>query len=231
MFWGIKYRSLDFDPVVKARLLKKLEQRSIWENGCRVWQGYRDQKGYGSIHIGNSRYGGYVVKVHRVAWAILKGPPPTDRDLDHRCRNRACWNVEHLRPSTTWENIHAEGSLATAHLNAGKTHCPRGHEYTPDNIRWQRAHGKILGRICKTCDNQRNRDEYWEWRKDNPVEPHPNLRKTHCKQGHEFTPENTYVYRTGKRACRMCRAQWSNANYRPEQIARLKAKLAKLERP
>ena len=32
-----------------------------------------------------------------------------------------------------------------------------------------------------------------------------NARKTHCKHGHEFTPENTYHYRTG-RECRACRA-------------------------
>jgi len=29
--------------------------------------------------------------------------------------------------------------------------------------------------------------------------------KTHCKEGHEFTPENTYVWR-GARKCRACRA-------------------------
>lgn len=31
--------------------------------------------------------------------------------------------------------------------------------------------------------------------------------KTHCKNGHEFTPENTYIrtgFRNGKRTCRTC---------------------------
>lgn len=29
--------------------------------------------------------------------------------------------------------------------------------------------------------------------------------KTHCKHGHPFTPENTYVYRNGRhRSCRIC---------------------------
>ena len=27
---------------------------------------------------------------------------------------------------------------------------------------------------------------------------------THCKNGHEFTEENTYTYRSGKRGCRKC---------------------------
>jgi hypothetical protein len=31
-------------------------------------------------------------------------------------------------------------------------------------------------------------------------------RKTHCVNGHEFTPENTYVDPNGKRNCRKCRS-------------------------
>lgn len=30
--------------------------------------------------------------------------------------------------------------------------------------------------------------------------------RTHCIHGHEFTPENTYLDRRGKRGCRECRA-------------------------
>lgn len=33
---------------------------------------------------------------------------------------------------------------------------------------------------------------------------HPMANRTHCKRGHEFTPENTHVYR-GSRFCRACR--------------------------
>ena len=32
-----------------------------------------------------------------------------------------------------------------------------------------------------------------------------NAKKTHCCNGHEFTPENTYVMACGGRACRTCR--------------------------
>ncbi|MFD5577280.1 HNH endonuclease signature motif containing protein [Streptomyces pseudogriseolus] len=32
-------------------------------------------------------------------------------------------------------------------------------------------------------------------------------RKTHCKQGHEFTPENTYLRGDGSRKCRVCHRQ------------------------
>lgn len=34
---------------------------------------------------------------------------------------------------------------------------------------------------------------------------------THCKRGHELTPENTYVSTDGKRNCRICRRAYDNA--------------------
>lgn len=49
--------------------------------------------------------------------------------------------------------------------------------------------------------------------KQNMLDPHAqspssvNSRKTHCNQGHEFTPENTYVGDgVGRRRCRACNA-------------------------
>jgi hypothetical protein len=54
-----------------------------------------------------------------------------------------------------------------------------------------------------------------------PVTPQENVRralpfmvwpkKTHCKNGHEFTLENTYYFRNGSRACRKCVRAWQNA--------------------
>lgn len=31
-------------------------------------------------------------------------------------------------------------------------------------------------------------------------------RQTHCKRGHEFTPQNTYISKRNERVCRKCRA-------------------------
>jgi len=33
---------------------------------------------------------------------------------------------------------------------------------------------------------------------------HPQARKTHCKRGHRFSPDNTYYTPDGRRRCRTC---------------------------
>lgn len=40
-------------------------------------------------------------------------------------------------------------------------------------------------------------------------------RKTHCDYGHEFTPENTYIWRNKMRQCRICRDR-RNREWREE---------------
>lgn len=49
-----------------------------------------------------------------------------------------------------------------------------------------------------------------------------NFRKTHCVNGHEFTPENTYVWRSDKvtmRQCRICGRQ-NTADYLARKAAK-----------
>jgi len=36
------------------------------------------------------------------------------------------------------------------------------------------------------------------------LDPHPHREKTHCKHGHEYTPENTYIRGDGWRRCVAC---------------------------
>lgn len=41
-----------------------------------------------------------------------------------------------------------------------------------------------------------------------------NQRKTHCKEGHPFSPENTYVMGSGKRVCKTCNQARCARQYR-----------------
>ena len=40
-------------------------------------------------------------------------------------------------------------------------------------------------------------------------------KKTHCKRGHEFTEENTYIDARGRRVCRACKLLWHHSNKEP----------------
>lgn len=117
------------------------------ETGCWQWTASIRSDGYGEV-----KFRGHTRLVHHAAYELLVGPIPDDGLVfDHLCRNRACCNPEHLERVTQGENL-ARGH----HANRAKTHCPQGHEYTPENT--GRASGGA--RRCLTCkrlDSRRRR--------------------------------------------------------------------------
>lgn len=107
---------------------------------CHVFKGNKDRAGYGRVF---SR--GKTVKVHRYVWAERFGPIGK-LYIDHRCRTKACCNVDHLRVVTPRVNA-LENSVGHAATNAAKTHCKKGHKFTPKNTRITNKGG----RECRQC--------------------------------------------------------------------------------
>jgi len=106
---------------------------------CWEWTAGKTASGYGNF----KRYGKDCV-AHRVSFELVRGEIPDGLVLDHLCRNHACVNPAHLEPVTRWENVR-RGVGYTAQ-QARKTHCKRGHEFTPENTYPWRS-----GRICRAC--------------------------------------------------------------------------------
>lgn len=66
------------------------------ENGCWIFRGYiNTRNGYG--YIGRK-------PAHRVYYEKHVGAIPAGLEIDHKCRNRACVNPDHLEPVTHSEN-------------------------------------------------------------------------------------------------------------------------------
>jgi hypothetical protein len=128
---------------VLPRLMKWVEPDP--DTGCWNWTGAKDRHGYGRISI---RPDGTKF-THRVAYELLIGPIPQGLSLDHLCRNTSCCNPAHLEPVTHAENVRRGAS-------GPKTHCPRGHEYTPENTYVRTRSGKG-SRECRTCQREQDK--------------------------------------------------------------------------
>ena len=103
---------------------------------CWLWTGHVNRGGYGMFNAEAGR----TRVAHRQSYEIFVGLIPEGLQLDHLCRNRRCVNPAHLEPVTAAENT-ARG------LNAKRTACPRGHDYTPENIYVNR----LGAQVCREC--------------------------------------------------------------------------------
>ena len=113
---------------------------------CWLWTGFAHGRGggYGNFAMGNKR----EVQAHRWAYEFCVGPIPEGLQLDHLCRVRLCVLPDHLEPVTGRVNtLRGVGACA---VNARKTHCTNGHEFSIENT-YRRKEG---GRRCRTCQKR-----------------------------------------------------------------------------
>ena len=129
-------------------LRQPLEER-FWKfvgapsaDGCRVWTGARDEQGRGHFGFGSRTT---VVKAHRMAYELAVGPIPPGMKVCHSCDNPPCCEPTHLFLGTQADNVADMVRKGRSHQQQ-KTHCPRGHEYTPENTRLYKT-----GRYCRKC--------------------------------------------------------------------------------
>ena len=114
---------------------------------CWLWTGGKNSEGYGRFYDGTRE-----VQAHRFAYEFCIGPIPNGLTIDHLCRTHNCVEPLHLEPVTGRENL-LRGMGAGA-INARKTHCHRGHEFTVANTRLSEKGW----RYCRACGCIKQRD-------------------------------------------------------------------------
>jgi hypothetical protein len=137
----------------RASVMDRLRAYSVESSsGCWLWQLKIDKNGYGRMAVG-----GKTVLAHRAAYEAFVGPIPDGLVIDHLCHtrdrscagascvHRRCVNPDHLDVVTPGENTRRGRSLWA--INARKTHCKNGHEFTSANTYVWNG-----GRYCRTCN-------------------------------------------------------------------------------
>jgi len=129
------------------------------DEGCLMWTGPTGKGGYGRFQP-DEKDPNSKVQAHRWIYEVVKGEIPEGYQIDHvchtkaveagtcggsECRHRLCCNPDHLEAVTA-----AENTFRQDHANRRKTHCPAGHEYTPENTSIRSG-----ARHCKACEAAR----------------------------------------------------------------------------
>lgn len=126
------------------------------ENGCLRWDGFITSDGYGAVGYRGRRH----TLTHRAFWIEQVGDIPDGMTVDHECHNRdtacsgrsecphrRCVEVTHLRIVSAVEN-----TQASPNAMARRTHCPHGHEYSPENTAIYDGR-----RFCIACSRVRSK--------------------------------------------------------------------------
>ena len=110
--------------------------------GCWLWLAGKLKKGYGQFSVGKKK-----ITAHRMSWELHNGAIPNALLVLHKCDVPACVNPGHLFLGTYSDNI--QDCIKKGRLNPPpkKTHCIKGHAFTPENTfpRWNGT------QACKRC--------------------------------------------------------------------------------
>lgn len=142
-------------------LKRVMAQVEFSATGCWLWRGQIGAWGYGQTNH-RARH----VAVHRGMYEVLHGVRLDRWQLVmHTCDTPACCNPMHLKLGSPGDNV-LDAASKGRHHNARKTHCKRGHEFTPENT-YLKVTPKTTMRACLACQKlNHDKPEYVAWRRE-----------------------------------------------------------------
>lgn len=149
-------------PAERPLFLQKIEdnvERLPW-SGCWVWTGFCAQKkGTSDIRPRISVHR-KSVSTYRLMYELTFGDIPEGMLVCHRCDVSLCVNPEHLFLGTSLDN-NLDCARKGRHGESKRTHCLRGHPFTPENI--SRSKGPNI-RVCLECQRAKDRKNPVDWK-------------------------------------------------------------------
>ena len=116
------------------------------ETGCWFSPGYVTKSGYRRV-----RHNRRMVNLHRFVFEQLCESVPDGKQLHHTCRNKQCLYPRHLEILSAAEHTrkHPEIREKIIAQRLARTHCARGHAFTPENTYTTPGTRKRNCRICQ----------------------------------------------------------------------------------
>lgn len=115
---------------------------------CWLWEANHLPSGYGIVSKGGLEG---TTLAHRFAYELEVGPIPEKATIDHLCFVPSCVRIDHLEAVAQRVN-NQRSPIIQFKVNAAKTHCKYGHEFTPENTYvLQRDNGTRSQRVCREC--------------------------------------------------------------------------------
>lgn len=118
----IVLRRADMSDDDIARFWKKVDR----SGDCWVWKATKIRSRRGGLY-GSFGFKMDKVLAHRFAYAIAHGECPTNRQIDHMCRNTLCVNPAHLQAVTQQQNMEnipankrSKSGIRDVHWNNGR---------------------------------------------------------------------------------------------------------------
>jgi hypothetical protein len=115
-----------------------------------------NKRNYEVVNIWTGHYSGNV-RVHQMVCEAFYGPKPPGHEVRHLNGDTLDNRAINLAWGTKSENMLDKVAHGNHH-EVNRTHCPYGHEYTPENTAyWDKGTRK---RKCRECNRLKCREKY-----------------------------------------------------------------------